>query len=443
MNYYVYIYLNPLKKGKFKTSNGIFEYEPIYVGKGCNNRIYHHISEKFLSINNHRYNLLNKIIKTIGINEYKSNYILKIKDNLTENDSLLLEYNIMYELGTYYDIHPLIKRGPLLNFTLCGVKNPIMYGKNNPMYNKSFYDVWKEKYPIKIFNEMIKDHTELLSKNTKQYWDTLKLNKKDYSDVCFNIKNGVNTYWSNLTKDEYNNVIEKRSINFKNFYKLHNSFKEFYIKKHGLEEGMRREKTRRKKISKSVSEFWSNMDPEKKKEHSLKTKVGLYKFIKEYKTVDNYIKLKFGEEYYNTWKKEILLNQSKSQKERWRNMSDEEIFNHSIKLKNAWKNKNDIDLLNHRNKYVGEKNPMFNNGFKVSGNKNGRSTQWIIHIPNGEKYYCDGSFKRFCSDILRKYKPQPHRKYLTEIIKNDSPVDGWYFKKVDRNFNTKNYIIYE
>jgi len=72
-----------------------------------------------------------------------------------------------------------------------------------------------------------------------------------------------------------------------------------------------------------------------------------------------------------------------------------------------------------------------------------RSTQWIIHMTNGEKYYCDGSFKRFCKDMLSKFKPQPHRKYLLEVIKYDKPINGWYFKKVDRKINTKNYIIYE
>ena len=45
--------------------------------------------------------------------------------------------------------------------------------------------------------------------------------------------------------------------------------------------------------------------------------------------------------------------------------------------------------------------------------------------------------------MLSKFKPQPHRKYLLEVIKYDKPINGWYFKKVDRKINTKNYIIYE
>lgn len=443
MNYYVYLYLNPLKKGKFKTSNGVFEYEPIYVGKGRNNRIYHHVSKKSLAINNHRYNLLAKIIKTIGIDEYKSNYILKIKDNLTEDDSLLLEYNIMYELGTYYDIHPLIKRGPLLNFTLCGVKNPIMYGKNNPMYNKSFYDVWKEKYPEKVFHRMVKDHTQILSNNTSHYWDTLKHNENSYSKVCNNIKIGVNQYWDSLSDEEYDYVITKRSNNFKKFYKEHGNFKNYFIKKYGEDIGLTMESKRRDSIKNSLLNYWKTIDKESYELHSKKTKEGLSKFFKKYQSLDNYLIIKLGESEFKKRKKKISETLSKVHKERWKNMSECEILEHSNKLKEFWNSKTDEEKTEWSLKYTGKNNPMYGNGGIVKGKKNGRATQWVIHTPNGEKYYCDGNFKKFCSNILCKYKPQPHRKYLNEIIKNDSPINGWYFKKVDRTFNTKKYIIYE
>ena len=44
-NYYVYVYLNPLKAGEFNVGKFNFNYEPFYVGKGKGWRIGQHFSK--------------------------------------------------------------------------------------------------------------------------------------------------------------------------------------------------------------------------------------------------------------------------------------------------------------------------------------------------------------------------------------------------------------
>ena len=67
----------------------------------------------------------------------------------------------------------------------------------------------------------------------------------------------------------------------------------------------------------------------------------------------------------------------------------------------------------------------------------------IIHFPSGEKYFCDGTYKHFCKNILSKIKPQPHRKYFNRILKTKSPIDGWYIEEVNKEFKNKEYKKYE
>jgi len=134
-NFYVYIYLNPRKSGNYKYGSYEFEYEPFYVGKGCGNRL------KMLEGRNKYF--LNKINKILNCN--LKPIIIKIKDNLTEKQSFILESELINIIGRND-----LSFGPLINFTnggegSSGYKHTyktkrqmsnLKMGKNNPFYGK-------------------------------------------------------------------------------------------------------------------------------------------------------------------------------------------------------------------------------------------------------------------------------------------------------------------
>lgn len=107
--FYVYVYLDPRKPGYYVYGNYIFEYEPFYVGKGSNGRLYKHLhySEKNAH-NKHLYHKIKKIRK-----EHKSNpFIIKINEGLTEAVSFELEKELICVIGRHDE-----KLGPLCNHT--------------------------------------------------------------------------------------------------------------------------------------------------------------------------------------------------------------------------------------------------------------------------------------------------------------------------------------
>ncbi len=79
--FYAYIYLNPLKPGKFTYGDFLsFEYEPFYVGKGSGNRMYKHLYETLANTENtHKFYTIQKI-KQNGFEPI----IVKLNFNLKE-----------------------------------------------------------------------------------------------------------------------------------------------------------------------------------------------------------------------------------------------------------------------------------------------------------------------------------------------------------------------
>ena len=94
--YYIYIYLNPLKKGKYIYGKFQFDHEPFYIGKGKKFRYKEHLypSRKLREKNHLKQNILNKI-KT----ENKTPIIIKLYDNITEYSAFRLERYLINLIG--------------------------------------------------------------------------------------------------------------------------------------------------------------------------------------------------------------------------------------------------------------------------------------------------------------------------------------------------------
>jgi hypothetical protein len=171
--YYVYVYLDPRKPGKYNYGKFKFKFEPFYVGKGKGNRIYCHLkkNDKF---NPFKSNKINKI-KRMG----KIPIFYKIKENLTDNEALKLEIKLIKIIGRHD-----LKLGTLTNLTNGGDgtsgykytkkqrmmrslynsfkgkkhteeqkqkwsrerKGKLTVGKDNGMYGRTPHDIWVEKY---------------------------------------------------------------------------------------------------------------------------------------------------------------------------------------------------------------------------------------------------------------------------------------------------------
>jgi len=108
--YYIYIYLDPRKAGKYKYGSYEFDFEPFYVGKGKDKRWYDHIK-----YNKHYNKFIYKKIKKILKEGFDINDIIsKIKfiNNIQEHKSFEIEKELIKEIGRFD-----VGNGPLLNMT--------------------------------------------------------------------------------------------------------------------------------------------------------------------------------------------------------------------------------------------------------------------------------------------------------------------------------------
>jgi predicted XRE-type DNA-binding protein len=170
-NYYIYIYLDPRKSGRYCYDDVCFTFEPIYVGKGKNGR--------WKEINRRTNVFKNKInkIKKSGLEPV----IFKLYENLNEDQSFEKEIQLINEIGRID-----LKTGTLVNMTdggdglkgylfssesknkmskrVQGKYNPMFdihrFGKDAPNFGKNHSKETKKKLSIKLKNRIISEETK-------------------------------------------------------------------------------------------------------------------------------------------------------------------------------------------------------------------------------------------------------------------------------------------
>jgi len=117
--YYVYVYLDVSKPGKFEYGEYTFDFEPFYVGKGSNGRDRFHLKG---SNHNKEFSKRIKDIKeSVGIKPM----IVRIWEDLFEDDAYSIEWKMIKTIGTIYSKN---YKGPLMNKAFTNVLDVTVFG---------------------------------------------------------------------------------------------------------------------------------------------------------------------------------------------------------------------------------------------------------------------------------------------------------------------------
>ena len=216
---YVYVYLDNRKKGSYSYGEYHFEYEPFYVGKGKNDRYLTHLR----IAKGHRKGKNNLIITKIRsiINDGFEPIILKIRDNLSENEYSKYEIDAISKIGKICE-----DNGPLLNITDGGDGGITWVGEHHNKGKKLEEIVGYEK-SMELKKKLSEHASERVGEMNPNYGNRGELSKifgdnhfyfgkKRSEDVVEKISKSLKEYYSKLTEDEIQGLKEKRKKTIEN-----------------------------------------------------------------------------------------------------------------------------------------------------------------------------------------------------------------------------------
>jgi hypothetical protein len=212
--FYVYIYLDPRKPGKYYYP-GIettFLFEPFYVGKGSKYRLNKHLNS-VQSGSKHVFNSF-KVGKIKHIlKEGLMPYIMILTDNLSEKDAFNLEKDTIKNIGRSD-----LKKGPLCNFTDGGE------GSSGRKLSKKTKDKIREKALGRKASELTKEkmRNNNSGENNPMYGKKSAMNGKKHSRKSIkkmqiskpDLGNKIKLFYKKNSKNlvKINGIIQRDSI---------------------------------------------------------------------------------------------------------------------------------------------------------------------------------------------------------------------------------------
>jgi hypothetical protein len=200
--FYVYVYLDPRKPGRFVYGDYEFDYEPFYVGKGFNDRIVTHLFKCRLENDGNKLktNKIKKIIRETG----KEPIGIIYKEKLSEQDAFDLETKMIKTIG----------RKDLVDGVLTNLTN----GGDGSFGYKHTYES-KQKISQAGVGRTQSEETKMkISKGNNGRKRSKKIKKKlseskshekhpsnKYQFICSYNKD----YWKDFTKAERNAICQK------------------------------------------------------------------------------------------------------------------------------------------------------------------------------------------------------------------------------------------
>jgi hypothetical protein len=348
--FYVYVYLDPRKPGKYSYCNGNinFDYEPFYVGKGYGDRSSAHIREvDYLEEhqtleekgNKHKRNKIRKIRRIMG----RDPIIILYEQGIEEEISFHLECLLIAKIGRYDK-----GLGPLTNMTdggdgvrgrvlseeelkrrkdmwtpelrqrhseKCKGRPSPMKGKHNPCSPEQALKISlanKGKPKPEGFGEKVSKASKGVPKSKEHVQNVLKSKKQNFDNLSPEEKDIQHGLISQRSKDARDRMTEEEKIEIgkkiaKSWSSKSNDERDVI---HQRQQETRKNKSVEQKaaISKQLSDSWWSKSEEERKE------------IVD-RQIQSRLKTDYGKKTSQTWKdmsperrKEIGINISKSRK---------------------------------------------------------------------------------------------------------------------------------